>query len=351
MKDLISIIIPVYNVEKFVDKCIVSCINQTYKNIEIILVNDGSIDSSGEICENYKRIDNRITVYHKENGGLSSARNFGIIKSNGKYITFLDSDDWLELNTLEVAHEIISKYSADIVFWSFIKEFYRNNIKYKVFPTDNDIEIFANDKLYNIRRRTVGLLNEELRFPTKTDSFISAWGKLYKSDLIKQNNIKFLDTHLVGSEDVFFNIQAFHFSNKIIYINQFLNHYRMTNESSLTKHHKNTLFYRFKNLYHTIDDFIIKNNFENSYKIALSNRLVLSLINNCLAISSKNYTVKCKQKLSDLTLILNDDLFRENLKKFQFKFLPFKWKIFFIAARFKQSFILLSITKIFRTIN
>lgn len=101
MNDLISVVIPVYNVEKYLDKCIETVSKQTYTNLEIILVDDGSNDLSPEICEAWKNKDKRIIVIHKENGGLSSARNVGIDLAKGKYITFVDSDDYIDLKMIE----------------------------------------------------------------------------------------------------------------------------------------------------------------------------------------------------------------------------------------------------------
>ena len=98
---LVSIIIPIYNSEAFLDKCIQSAINQSYKNIEVILVDDGSIDSSGEICDNYSSIDNRIKTIHKNNGGLVNARKTGLKSSTGEYVLYIDGDDWIELNLIE----------------------------------------------------------------------------------------------------------------------------------------------------------------------------------------------------------------------------------------------------------
>lgn len=102
MDDLISVIIPIYNVEKYLDKCIETVINQTYSNLEIILVDDGSTDLSGKKCDEWKKKDKRIIVVHKENGGLSSARNAGIDIATGKYISFIDSDDFVESQIFEV---------------------------------------------------------------------------------------------------------------------------------------------------------------------------------------------------------------------------------------------------------
>lgn len=113
-EDLISIIIPVYNVEKYLDKCIESIINQTYNNIEIILVDDGSTDNSGKICDKYREKDNRIKVIHKENGGLSDARNHGLDIAKGKYVTFIDSDDFINEKFCEILLTNLKNNNSDI---------------------------------------------------------------------------------------------------------------------------------------------------------------------------------------------------------------------------------------------
>ena len=126
-KDLISIVIPVYNVQDYLNKCLDSVLNQTYNNIEIILVDDGSTDKSGEICDKYNEKDNRIQVIHKQNGGLSDARNVGIKNARGKYITFVDSDDYLELDYIEYLYNLIKKYNTKMSICSY----YIENIKGK----------------------------------------------------------------------------------------------------------------------------------------------------------------------------------------------------------------------------
>lgn len=152
----VSVIVPVYNVDKYLSECLDSILNQSYKNIEIILVDDGSSDNSGAICEKYKSKDERITVIHKSNGGLSDARNAGMDIMTGKYVTFIDSDDWITGNYVEEMVAVIEKTFADIVIGSMIekkvdsnqsKELYKNKyVDYDVIPAERALELLASEK-------------------------------------------------------------------------------------------------------------------------------------------------------------------------------------------------------------
>ena len=119
MTDLITIIVPIYNVEKYINKCIDSILSQTYSNIEIILVDDGSPDNCGIICDQYASMDNRIKIIHKLNGGLSDARNVGLDIATGKYVTFIDSDDYIESTYVECLYNLLKKYNADMSICEF----------------------------------------------------------------------------------------------------------------------------------------------------------------------------------------------------------------------------------------
>lgn len=111
----LSVIVPVYNVEQYLKQCIDSILNQTFKNFELILVDDGALDSCPQICDNYSKHDDRVKVIHKKNGGLSSARNAGIKVAKGKFLTFIDSDDWISKNYFEEMMKEQDKYNADII--------------------------------------------------------------------------------------------------------------------------------------------------------------------------------------------------------------------------------------------
>lgn len=155
VKDKISVIVPIYNVEKYLDRCVKSLINQTYKNIEIILVEDGSPDKCPEMCDDYATYDSRIKVVHKENGGLSDARNVGIEISSGSFIAFVDSDDWVEKDFIEELYSNIKRENADIsivgyaLIWDSGKEItYGDNNDYLVYNQEDAIKELLKQKKF-----------------------------------------------------------------------------------------------------------------------------------------------------------------------------------------------------------
>lgn len=333
----VSIIVPVFNVEKYLYQCVVSIIEQTYKNIEIVLVDDGSSDNSGSICDFFSKIDSRIIVLHQKNRGVSFTRNIGTKRATGDYIMYLDSDDWIEKETCEVAIEAAQKNDAEVVFWSYEKTFAkRDSVRIPLFETDR---LFEGTERQWLHRRMIGLVGKELTAPTKTDAFNSPWGKLYRKDIIETNNIVFLDHKEVGSEDVLFNIQVFWLIKKAYYIHRFFNYYRQDTPNALTKTHKSALFPRFLNLFSYIDSFMMKNHLSGDYQIALNNRIALSIINIVLSISTSNNRERASEKRSSIKELLMNTTYRSALNNLNFKFLPFHWKVFFFTCQ--KQFILL----------
>lgn len=170
-EDLVSIIIPVYKVEKYLKECLESIVNQTYENLEIILVNDGSPDSCGKICDEYARKDARVRVIHKENGGLSSARNAGLDIANGEYISFVDSDDAVNEKFIEILYKMCIENNCDIAECDFMR--FKNEIVCSNM-TQNQIDIFSNRKMQN----KLFICGESIKT-------VVVWNKLYKKYLFK----------------------------------------------------------------------------------------------------------------------------------------------------------------------
>ena len=218
----ISVIIPVYKVEQYLRQCLDSIVNQTYQNLEIILVDDGSPDNCPVICDDYSKKDKRVITIHKENGGLSSARNAGIERATGKYIMFVDSDDWIDENTCQITLDIAEDSSADVVMWPYIREFSGYSKEKMIFEWEYKLfeEMEVKSKLY---RRMLGLLGGELASPENADAIVTAWAKLYRADVV--NDVRFIDTKLIGTEDALFNLYVFKSVRKAVYINQYLYHY------------------------------------------------------------------------------------------------------------------------------
>jgi glycosyltransferase involved in cell wall biosynthesis len=213
-RDLVSIVIPVYNVEPYIERCLKSVISQSYKNIEIILIDDGSTDNSATICDQYSKIDTRIKVIHKKNGGLSSARNVGINISSGTYICFIDSDDYISEDYVDYLYSLINKYDSDIsvcdceMFFDKLK-----NIKQK-----EEIQIF--DKIEMLKNVLYG-----------KHSYISAWGKLYKKDLFE--DINYPEGQIY--EDVNTTYLLYEKANNVVVSNQKKYYYYIHNNSITTK--------------------------------------------------------------------------------------------------------------------
>jgi glycosyltransferase involved in cell wall biosynthesis len=199
MPDLISVIVPVYNSEQNLSKCIESLIVQTYEDIQIILVNDGSKDASLEVCRYYKKKDLRINIVNKENGGVGSARNFGIKKAYGTYICFVDADDYVKPDFVENLYGLTKKYQAELAICGFT-ELKNGEI---ISETRGDIQIMTQAEAM-----------ENLLKQTSFRGYV--WNKMFAIDIIKKNNVYF-DESLAVWEDVLFVFTYIKYIRKIAY--------------------------------------------------------------------------------------------------------------------------------------
>lgn len=213
-KDKVSIIVPVYNVEKYIEKCLKSLISQSYKNIEIILIDDGSKDNSGKICDEYKRKDSRIKVVHKENAGVSEARNSGLQEATGEYICFVDADDFVMNDYIEYMYELIVNNSSDIAICTkMFSNFDEKQTSYEVIETLNG------------ENTIIRILN--YRIP------IGVYSKIFKKDLINDNKIRFFKDIYMG-EGFNFNVSCFQRAKKVMISNHKVYYYRRDNNTSAT---------------------------------------------------------------------------------------------------------------------
>lgn len=204
--ELVSIIVPVYNVENYLRMCLDSIEHQTYSNIEVLLINDGSPDSSGEICQEYVARDSRFRYFEKENGGASDARNYGIERSNGKYLTFVDSDDWLSLTYVEDLYQAAIRNDSDTVI-----------SHYTIYnESDRNYYVHIWDDYYEKNYTSEELIMELPKLELNGYIYITSWGILFKKELF--NNVKFPKGKVI--EDSWTNYKLFFKSKKITYIHK-----------------------------------------------------------------------------------------------------------------------------------
>lgn len=211
----LSVIIPAYNAEKNISFVIACLLSQTMSDLQVIVVDDGSTDKTGDICDSIAKGDSRVIVYHTENRGVSSARNLGIEKADGIYITFMDSDDWIEPHGYEMMLDNMQSSAADMAMCGFVKDLPGGNMQ----PILLEKEIIHKD--YAVKR-----LVESHAY------FNPIWNKIYRAEIIKENNISFPVDLKIG-EDAVFNIIYMHYTHKIINIPQTLYHYVIREGSAM----------------------------------------------------------------------------------------------------------------------
>ena len=212
MKQKISVIVPVYNVEKYLSRCIDSLIRQSYSNIEILLVDDGSKDESLSICKEYEAKDSRIHVFHKENEGLGLTRNYGVEQATGEYITFVDSDDYLTLDAIDSMVKKAVETDADVVIAS---HYYKNKKQ----------EIELSERLYcGTEIKEILMVHMMGNNGNQLDALTyTAWGKLYKKEIFTKNRLLFPSERKLIWEDLAFSVEAYPLCEKyIFYINQYI---------------------------------------------------------------------------------------------------------------------------------
>lgn len=211
MSKIVSVIVPVYKVEKYLNRAVDSILNQTYRDLEIILVDDGSPDNSGNICDVYAMIDSRVKVIHKNNGGLSSARNVGLDKATGKYIFFLDSDDFIQPHTIERLLSVAEKEKCDIVQCQFFR-----------FETVIPEEKFQLGVEYVSSEDALAKIDDAV--------YMAAWNKIYRSSIFK--NIRFPEGRI--HEDVGCTYKLFYISKKTAVVQDALYGYYVNPDSITT---------------------------------------------------------------------------------------------------------------------
>lgn len=328
----VSIIIPIYNTQKYLYKCLQSVINQTLKDIEIILVNDGSIDESLEICMEYEKKDKRIKVIDKNNEGVSIARNIGIENSNGEYICFVDSDDYIDKDMLNNMYNSILDNEADLCICNYVKE---NISKRDYIDCDVEKNILVNDEIKNL-----------LLFPLiergyndkyhKLAGFRGPVAKLFKASIIKYNNMKFKSELIIG-EDFIFNLEYLNLCKKIIIDRGYYYNY-VTNENSVTMKYKKGAW---NNIYRkTISqlmEFLNENNYYNISKDRVNNIITKYFL---ICIWNEKNNRNKHEKLKKIKNICNDRIIKNALRDININTYRKKEELIILLAKYKLSYLI-----------
>lgn len=328
LKSKVSIIVPIYNAELYLSRCLDSLIRQTYKNIEVICVNDGSIDRSLEIAMTYSQQYSEIIVINKLNTGVSDSRNLALQQATGDYVMFVDSDDWISPNMVEHLLKEAVTHNAELIMCGYSRE-YKDRTKEKVFELPNRV-IYENDDLNQLHRQLFGPLNHELGNPESLDAIGTVWGKLYDMSILRKYNLKFVDLRIIGSnEDGLFNVGVFEYLTKVVFINQALYHYWKENSSSITSKYNAELQLQWKQLFEYLKQHIEIYQKGSDYEEALKNRRCISLLglglNECFNGRKTSYM----KKVSRWKQILKDSEVQEDYQNFNIGAFPIHWRLFY----------------------
>ena len=339
----VSVIVPVYNVEKYIEKCVDSIIHQTLKEIEIILVDDGSTDRSGILLDSYQKDDKRIVVIHKNNAGVSAARNDGIKCSKGRYLYIMDSDDYLELNALEKMYKVATEQNVDIVM-----------ADHSTFVDDGEFvshhffshEFVTRDKniLEAIQRMVLHFNYSPYRVSGDSALGIAPpWTRLVKAELIKNNGLQF-DSYVKGIfDDGLFALEEMQICNSLAYIQTEIYKYRLLSSSLVHKYNPNRVEIN-KRISERLNDFTVKNEKNEDFKKAVYSRQIMNFVNLLdTYYLNQQYKKNIFNKIRMIKESSNDQAYYEAFKKCDLRYLTktqvivarlIKTKLYFLIPAF-----------------
>lgn len=318
----VSIIVPVYKTENYLHQCIQSLLNQTLHDIEIILVDDGSPDSCPDICEDYAKKDKRIRVIHKENAGLGYARNSGLEIATGKYVAFVDSDDYIDINMYKCMYEKAEQYGADSVLCGFHRDI--NGVIHKGL-TDN---MSNEEKIINLKKEYLPNVIGSMPNESNHQSYgISVWANIFKNEVIQKNQIKFVSERVYVSEDLIFLLDfAANASNLLLLPKRF--YYYRCNIGSVTLRYNPSRFEKQINLCQEVRRRIYSYGYKTS-DFDLDLRLKRMIIYECLfAVREAIDFLPFAQSIQRLRHIVQCQELKDTLNKYPINRMPLKHRVF-----------------------
>ncbi len=332
----VSVIVPMYNVEKYLDTCVQSVRNQTLQDIEIILVDDGSPDRCGEMAEEYAKQDARIRVVHRENGGLGPARNSGMEVATGEYIGFVDSDDWIEPQMFEELYDAATQRGVDICFSGMQCTIDGAKGDRNVNPFADQV-LTGQDEIFRLRRSFYGPLPNRQKWDPVP---VSVWTAVYRRSLITDNNLRFRN---IRSEDKFFNTAACKAASSITAIGETRYNYRCDGQSSITRSFSNRMVDSYSELFQEL--LVMANNEDLAYRDECLLRAERGVIDYtrvaCQTIAGSH--VSHSQKMDAMRKMAGDSSVRVSIKGYPFWKLPIPQAVFAALLRVKAAYLMLSL--------
>lgn len=318
---LVSIVLPIFNVERYLDRCMDSVVNQTYKNIEIIMVDDGSTDSCGQKCDEWSKRDSRIKVIHKNNEGLGYARNTGLANASGDYIVFFDSDDYIALNTISKLVDSANKYNSDIVIFGFSRVNAKGNIQYNMIP-ESSLEVFKGNEILSIV--LPDLLSKGRNAKKIKNLWVSTWVNMFSIELIKRADWKFVSEREIIAEDVYSLLDLYSDVNTVSIVKEAL-YYYCENQTSLTQVYRKDRFGKINYFYDKCMELISKKN----YNVDICNNLSYIYLANIIGALKLivNSDLSLKSKYLEVDTIVKDKSLIGALNKIDLKTEEFSRKL------------------------
>ncbi len=297
MNEKVSIVVPIYNGERYIDKCVKNLLSQTYANVEFVLVDDGSTDKTAEMCDRYASRDSRFVVVHKENGGLSSARNAGTEAASGDYIVYYDVDDDITNTLVEDNLRLATENNADVVMFCFWYYNADNGSR-----KDNLIgEDFVGNKEQFFRDLLGKAIDHEV--------FNAPWNKLYKRSFIKENKLEFLTEYPIY-EDIIFASKMFQYADRIVVNNNMYYTYYVRSSGSLITKYVDGYFDSITKFYNNAMDYCSQFD-DNELQIFKFSNLYVKLINTNLKQISLNEKMNLGEKRKKIKSICSNETFRK----------------------------------------
>ena len=340
---LVSVIVPVYDVEKYLCECLDSIIGQTLKNIEIILIDDGSPDNSGRICDEYAERDNRIIVIHQENAGVSAARNTGFKKASGNYVIFYDSDDVVPEDACEALYNEASVTDADVVIGNCCFMYVEKEINYRTFskPFVTDERGFIDDIVKMVFYHTYNPLK-----PTVSTlvGLGAPWQKLVRKELLVKHQVSF-DSRVKGvHDDCIWSAQVIYYSRRIAYIDKPVYRYRQVASSLINGYKKNAC--EISTIIYAVWEEFLKKAGTSIFDEALAANTLQRLVRTLLTyFCNKKYEYGFKTCLNKLNDFLASDMYQLSYKKVDSKLLTSYHRAIYYAGRTQSALIVWTVFK------